>query len=61
MEWQIIVALVIAIPVILFPVAFVWFLNVGGVYAAIKKAAAKRAEQKATTEETKAQTVEIES
>lgn len=42
MEWQIIVALVIAIPIILFPVAFVWFLNIGGIYASIKEARARR-------------------
>jgi len=30
MEWQLIVALVIMIPVILLPVAFVWYLNLGG-------------------------------
>ena len=43
MEWQFILALVIAVPIILFPAAFVWFLNVGGVYAAIKETRAKRA------------------
>ena len=43
MEWQIIVALVVAIPIVLFPVAFIWFLNIGGIYAAIKEARAKRA------------------
>ena len=43
MEWQIIVALVVAIPVILLPVAFVWYLNIGGIYAAIKEAREKRA------------------
>ena len=42
MDWQIVVALVIAIPIILFPVAFVWFLNVGGIYAAVKEARARR-------------------
>ena len=42
MEWQIVVALVIAIPVILFPVAFVWFLNIGGLYASVKEARARR-------------------
>ena len=31
MEWQFIVALVVMIPVILLPVAFVWYLNLGGV------------------------------
>jgi hypothetical protein len=30
MQWEIIVALVIAVPVILFPAAFVWYLNLGG-------------------------------
>ena len=43
MEWQIIVALVVAVPVIMFPVAFVWFLNLGGLFGAIKEARAKRA------------------
>jgi len=43
MEWQIILALVIAIPIILFSVAFVWYLNVGGIYAAIKEARERRA------------------
>ena len=38
MEWQVILVLVIAIPIILIPVAFVWYLNIGGVYAAIKEA-----------------------
>lgn len=43
MEWQTVVALVIAIPVILFPVAFIWFINIGGIWAAIKQARARRA------------------
>jgi hypothetical protein len=43
MEWQILIALVIAIPVILFPVAVVWYLNIGGIFTAIKQARAKRA------------------
>jgi hypothetical protein len=43
MEWQFIVALVIAIPIILFPAAFVWYLNVGGIYAAIKEARERKA------------------
>jgi hypothetical protein len=46
MEWQIIVALVIAIPVILFPVAFVWYINIGGIINAIKEARARRAARK---------------
>ena len=42
MEWPVILALVLGIPIILFPAAYVWYLNLGGVYAAIKKARAKR-------------------
>ncbi len=43
MEWPVILALVIAIPLILFPVAFLWYLNMGGIYAAIQKAREKKA------------------
>ena len=46
MEWQIVVALVIAIPIILFPVVFVWYLNIGGIYALIKEARARRVTRK---------------
>jgi hypothetical protein len=43
MEWQFIVALVVAIPIILFPAVFVWYLNAGGIFAAIKEARERRA------------------
>lgn len=43
MEWQIIVALVIAIPIILFPVALIWYINFGGIVAAFKRARERRA------------------
>jgi len=36
MEWQFIVALVVIIPIILFPAMFVWYLNLGGLYSFIK-------------------------
>jgi hypothetical protein len=42
MRWEIIVALVVAIPVILFPAAFVWYLNGEGVVKAIREARAKK-------------------
>jgi len=45
MEWQIIVALAIVIPVVLTPVLFVWYLNIGGIYAAVKEARARRVVQ----------------
>jgi len=43
MQWELVVALVIAIPIILFPAAYVWYLNIGGIYAAIKDARERRA------------------
>ena len=42
MQWELVVALVLAIPIILFPAAYVWYLNVGGIYAAVKEARARR-------------------
>ena len=45
MHWEFIVALIIAIPIILFPVAFIWYLNVGGIYAAVRQARKRRAAQ----------------
>jgi len=42
MHWEFIVALVLAIPVILFPVAFIWYLNIGGIYHAIQEARKRR-------------------
>ena len=42
MQWEFVVALVVAVPVILFPVVFVWYLNIGGIYAAIKEAREKQ-------------------
>ena len=48
MQWELVVALVIAIPIILFPVALVWYFNLGGIFAAIKDARAKRAARKET-------------
>ena len=46
MEWQFIVAMVVIIPVILLPVAFVWYLNLGGLYAAVREARTRRAAEK---------------
>ena len=43
MEWQIILALILAVPIILFPAAFVWYLNIGGIYTAIKEARERKA------------------
>ena len=43
MQWEFIVALVIVIPIILFPAAFVWYLNVSGLYQVIRDTWQKRA------------------
>jgi hypothetical protein len=40
MEWEFAVALVVMVPVILLPVAFVWYLNLGGMLAAVRRARA---------------------
>jgi len=43
MEWQLIGALAIVIPIILFPAAFVWYLNIGGIVQAVREARQARA------------------
>ncbi len=52
MQWQVILALVILIPVILLPVVFVWYLNIGGIYAAIKDRQAARERSRKVAAET---------
>jgi hypothetical protein len=46
MEWLAVLILVVGIPVILFPVAYVGYLTLGGVYAAVREKgkAGRRAE-----------------
>jgi len=41
MQTELIIALVIAIPVILVPVAFVWFLNISGLFTVLKESRAR--------------------
>jgi len=43
MQWEVIVTLVVAIPMIMLPVVFIWYLNTGGIHAIIKEARARRA------------------
>ena len=52
MEWGTILAFVIGLPVILFPVAFVWYLNIGGVSAAIKERRALNLLEKSRSNQT---------
>ena len=37
MEWQVVLAMVVAIPIILLPVAFIWYLNIGGIRAVLRR------------------------
>jgi hypothetical protein len=37
MTWQFIVVLVLAIPVILFPIALIWFLDIDGIVRWVKR------------------------
>jgi hypothetical protein len=41
MQMEVIIALVIAIPVILFPAAFVWFINISGLWTVWKESRAR--------------------
>ncbi|MCJ7522275.1 MAG: hypothetical protein MUP21_08695 [Dehalococcoidia bacterium] len=43
MEWWLVLALVLGIPLVLLPVALVWYLNISGIYQVIR---ATRARQK---------------
>ena len=42
MEWWIILALVLAIPVILVPVALVWYFNASGIFTVIRETRKRR-------------------
>ena len=51
MQWELVVILVIAIPVILFPAAYVWYINIGGLVLLVKEAREKRATRKKAKQE----------
>lgn len=36
MSWQVILAIVIVVPIILIAVAFVWYINVSGLYRVVQ-------------------------
>ena len=52
MEWQIIVALAVAVPVVLFPAALVWYINIGGIVQAAREARAAKEKKAATVKTT---------
>jgi len=53
MEWQFMVMLIVMVPVVLLPVAFVWYLNLGGVWAAMRRARKEKASEKQLASEKK--------
>ena len=42
MEGQVVLALILVVPVILIPAAFVWYLNVSGIYTVIRETQRRR-------------------
>jgi hypothetical protein len=42
MEWPVIVAIVVAVPVILFPAVLVWFINISGLWTVWKESRARQ-------------------
>ena len=52
MELGMVLALVVAIPVVLFPAAFVWYLNIGGIVAAVREARVAKVKKVATAKAT---------
>lgn len=46
MQWELIVALVLAIPVLLFPVAYIWYINISGIVHAVREGRKAKAAQR---------------
>ncbi len=49
MQWEFIVVLVLAIPLILLPAALIWYVNVSGLYQVMREAR-QRAKRRAARE-----------
>lgn len=50
MEGTTILALAVIVPVVLFPAAFVWYLDIGGIIHAVREARVAREKRVAATE-----------
>ncbi|MBM3165914.1 MAG: hypothetical protein FJZ94_00470 [Chloroflexi bacterium] len=42
MEWQVVLATALAIPLILLPAVLIWFLIIGGIYQAVQESRKRR-------------------
>ena len=54
MAWQIILGVVLGIPMILLPIAFVWYLNVSGLYQVLRDTRERQKRQVAREEKREA-------
>jgi len=52
MQLEVIIALAIAIPVILFPAAFIWFINISGILTVWKESRARESRRAKARKET---------
>ena len=34
--WQVALALALALPIVIFPAALIWYINIGGIYSAMR-------------------------
>ena len=46
MEWWTILLIVLIVPVILFPVALIWYINISGIYTVIRETQKRQAARK---------------
>ena len=54
MAWQIILGVVLGIPMVLLPIAFVWYLNVSGLYKVLRDTRERQKRQVAYEEKRRA-------
>lgn len=52
MDAAFIIAMAVAIPIILFPAAYIWYINIGGIYQAVKEARKAKVGEKVTVKGT---------
>jgi hypothetical protein len=51
MAWYVILALVLAVPILLMPIALIWYINVSGIYTVIRETQKRRVARKRTVRE----------
>jgi uncharacterized protein YxeA len=46
MHWEFIIALIIAVPIILFPAVLIWHMNIRGVFSGLTKESQQRKQER---------------